>query len=341
MAPHRDDLLALAERALRACAAPRRRRRGGSVSWARRPAAPWPPRRCRSRSRCCARGGVGTAVTTDVDHDGLRRALDAPGGWRRPVPRRSQLPEPTPGRPHDGYDGVGTWRAARGRGAASGRAAAARTAIVSTRGVRAYEERSFGELRVRRHGAPGRSLELSVTAVRAADLDTEALGDEAGPLLGGGEPGAVDAGEYAVVLGPWAMAEVLRRVALSFGGPGRRAPSASRSASRRPRSTSRTRPGSRRRCRAPTMPRAPAAAVTADPGRGRAPGGRGRDRPRTGRGRRRRVPARAPRARGRWRRRASASSRRRSSAGSSSPRCRCTARGWPGGAARRSPRESA
>jgi predicted Zn-dependent protease len=30
---------------------------------------------------------------------------------------------------------------------------------------------------------------------------------------------AVEPGEYAVVLGPWAVAEVLRRAALSFGGP--------------------------------------------------------------------------------------------------------------------------
>src|SRR5918999_1118559 len=103
----------------------------------------------------------------------------------------------------------------------SWRAAAARTAIASTRGVRAYEERSFGELRVRRHGEPGRSLELSATAVSPSELDPVALGAEADRLLGGGEDrvAGVDASEYAVVLGHWAVAEVLRRVALSFGGP--------------------------------------------------------------------------------------------------------------------------
>jgi predicted Zn-dependent protease len=85
--------------------------------------------------------------------------------------------------------------------------------------VRAYEQRSFGELRVRRQGAPGRSLELAATAVGPGGLDAAALGEEAEALLGGGEPAAVEPGEYAVVLGPWAMAEVARRAGLAFGGP--------------------------------------------------------------------------------------------------------------------------
>jgi predicted Zn-dependent protease len=73
---------------------------------------------------------------------------------------------------------------------------------------------------VRRHGAPGRSLELSAAAVRPGDLDPAALAREAEALLGdGGAPAAVEPGEYAVVLGPWAVAEVLRRAALAFAGP--------------------------------------------------------------------------------------------------------------------------
>jgi predicted Zn-dependent protease len=165
-------------------------------------------------------GRVGTAVTTDVDDDGLRRALDAAGRAAATGPEASPLPAPAPGRPHDGYDGSAVDGVPPAVGAGVGwRAAAARTAIASTRGVRAYEERSFGDLRVRRHDEAGRSLELSLTAVRAADLDPTTLGDEARALLGGGDPVAVDAGEYETVLGPWAVAEVLRRVALSFGGP--------------------------------------------------------------------------------------------------------------------------
>jgi predicted Zn-dependent protease len=131
------------------------------------------------------------------------------------------LPDPLHGHDHDGYDaaverlqpvdGLGEWE--------SWRAAAAKTAIVSTRGVRAYEQRSFGELRVRRQGAPGRSLELTATAVAPGELAVEALREEAQRLLGSGEPVAVEPGEYAVVLGPWAMAEVVRRAGLGFGGP--------------------------------------------------------------------------------------------------------------------------
>ena len=178
-------------------------------------------------------GHVGTAVTTDVDREGLRRALEAAARVAPTGPEAAAgLPEPSPGRPHDGYDpaavhdelpAVDAW--------SSRRAAAARTAIASTRGVRAYEERSFGDLRVRRHDDAGRSLELSLTAVRPADLDAAALDDEAAALLGAGgsaeaaglvgagQPVGVEPGEYPAVLGPWAVAEVLRRVALSFGGP--------------------------------------------------------------------------------------------------------------------------
>jgi predicted Zn-dependent protease len=86
--------------------------------------------------------------------------------------------------------------------------------------VRAYEERSFGDLRVRRHGAAGRSLELTAAAVRANDLDPATLVAEADRLLGkDAELAAPAAGEHAAVLGPWAVAEVLRRSALAFGGP--------------------------------------------------------------------------------------------------------------------------
>lgn len=165
-------------------------------------------------------GRVGTVVTTDLDDGSLARAAAGAQRLAATGPEASGLPEPAPARSHDGYavpsmdpaelelDEWSSWRAG-----------AAKTAIVSTRGVRAYEERSFGDLRVRRH-APGRSLELTAAAVSAADLDAAVLGAEAGALLGG-DPAVVDVapGEYAVVLGPWAVAEVLRRAALAFGGP--------------------------------------------------------------------------------------------------------------------------
>ena len=58
-----------------------------------------------------------------------------------------------------------------------------------------------------------------MTAVAPGELDAGALADEAEALLGGGEPVAVEPGEYEVVLGPWAMAEVARRAGLAFAGP--------------------------------------------------------------------------------------------------------------------------
>jgi predicted Zn-dependent protease len=51
-------------------------------------------------------------------------------------------------------------------------------------------------------------------------VDPGALSGEADDLLGPAvDPVAVAAGEYAVVLGPWAVAEVLRRAAPALGGP--------------------------------------------------------------------------------------------------------------------------
>jgi predicted Zn-dependent protease len=168
-------------------------------------------------------GRVGTVVTNELGDEALARAAAGAARLAASGPEVLEpLPEPIAGRAHDGFDpavlsrdaaavAVGEW--------SSWRAAAAKTAIASTRGVRAYEERSFGDLRVRR-GAPGRSLELALTSVRPADLDAAALTAEADALLGAGTDFAtVTAGEYPVVLGPWAVAEVLRRAALAFGGP--------------------------------------------------------------------------------------------------------------------------
>jgi predicted Zn-dependent protease len=170
-------------------------------------------------------GRVGTVVTSVVDDDALGRAAV---GAARLAASGPAVVEPLPGpsrseRAHDGFDAeilemdpaevaLPEW--------AGWRAAAAKTAVASTRGVRAYEERSFGDLRVRRFGVAGRALELSLASVRPRDLDAGALAAEADALLGAaGNPVAVGSGEYPVVLGPWAVAEVLRRAALAFGGP--------------------------------------------------------------------------------------------------------------------------
>jgi predicted Zn-dependent protease len=170
-------------------------------------------------------GRVGTALTSETDDAGLARAAAGAARLAASGPEAAgRLPGPEPGRAHDGFDPAVFKLDPAEVGAALGpwdawRAAAARTAIASSTGVRAYEERTFGDLRVRRHGVPGRSLELSAAAVRPGDLDPAALAREAEALLGDGEPAAAAPGEYAVVLGPWAVAEVLRRAALAFAGP--------------------------------------------------------------------------------------------------------------------------
>jgi predicted Zn-dependent protease len=168
---------------------------------------------------------VGTVSTSDVDDAGLERAAAGAARLAATGPEVVRgLPEPAPGRPHEGYDArvLGLDPAAAGEALGPWdrwRAGAARIAIASAAGVRAFEERTFGDLRVRRHGAPGRSLELTAAAVSPHDLNPSSLGDETAALLGRDDPTPVEPGEYAVVLGPWAVAEVLRRAALYFAGP--------------------------------------------------------------------------------------------------------------------------
>jgi predicted Zn-dependent protease len=219
MAPSRDELTTLAERALAYAG-----REAQATAWWERQLSAAHGRAVTTEAVSVevvmiAGGRVGTAVTTDVDADGLARAAADAARLSASGPHaRGELPDPAAGRPHDGYDpaaelpALDEW--------SSWRAAAAKTAIASSKGVRAYEERSFGDLRVRRHGAPGRSLELPVASVRPGDLDAAALTAEADRLLGDGDAlGTATPGEYAAVLGPWAVAEVLRRAALAFGGP--------------------------------------------------------------------------------------------------------------------------
>jgi predicted Zn-dependent protease len=221
MAPTRDQLLELAERALTGV----RGEQAQATAWWERQLSAGAGRAVTSEAlsveiAVVRDGRVGTAVTTAVDD--LPRAAELAARLAATGPQAaSELPDPAPGRGHDGYDasverleppeGLLDWD--------SWRAAAARTAIASTRGVRAYEQRSLGELRVRRQGEPGRSLELTATAVGPGELDAGELGVEAEALLGGGELAGAEPGEYAVVLGPWALAEVARRAGLAFGGP--------------------------------------------------------------------------------------------------------------------------
>lgn len=221
MTATRDELMAIAERALAGV----RGEQAQATAWWERQLSAGAGRAVTSEAlsveiAVLRDGRVGTATTTALD--GLERAAELAARLASTGPvAAGELPDPAPGREHDGYD-VGVERLEPPAGLLDWdgwRAAAAKTAIASTKGVRAYEQRSLGELRVRRQGAPGRSLELTATAVAPGELDAGALGVEAEALLGGGDPVAIEPGEYAVVLGPWAMAEVVRRAGLAFGGP--------------------------------------------------------------------------------------------------------------------------
>jgi predicted Zn-dependent protease len=216
----RDELMALAERALAHAGG-----QAQATAWWERQASAAQGRAVTTEAVSVevvvvAEGRVGTAVTTDVDDDGLARAAAAASRLAASGPAaRDDLPEPAEGRPHNGFepvialpDALDEW--------SSWRAAAAKTAIASTKGVRAYEERSFGDLRVRCHGAAGRSLELTAAAVRHGELEPGTLVAEADRLLGeDAEVTAPEPGEYPVVLGASGVAEVLRRAALALGGP--------------------------------------------------------------------------------------------------------------------------
>jgi hypothetical protein len=169
-------------------------------------------------------GGAGRVATESVDDEDLRRAA---AGARRiaetGAPDHPGLPEPAPGRPHEGWDPaiLGADPADVAAALATGRrwaAAAARTAIVSTRGVRAYEQRTH---------ARASSGAAETAAARIADVRELSLPRAAGS--------AIEPGEYAAVLGPAAVATALRRVPSLAEHRGRRIASAAVNLSQSPR----------------------------------------------------------------------------------------------------------
>jgi predicted Zn-dependent protease len=173
------------------------------------------------------RGGrVGAASTTDLSDSGLERAAAAAIAHaeldREPVDAR-RLPEPKPGRAHDGWDPAvlaldpaavaDELAAATGDGlGAELRAGAARVAIASTRGVAAFEQRSFVAAEIE---APGRP---AAAAVGPGGLDVGALVADAEAGFHEGAPQAAEAGEPPVVLGPIAVAQVLEALKPELAG---------------------------------------------------------------------------------------------------------------------------
>ena len=171
-------------------------------------------------------GRVGAASTTDLTVQGLERAAAAATAHaeldREPVDAR-RLPDPAEGRPHDGWDpGVlaldpvevaEVLADAAGDGVAIElRAGAARVAIASSRGVGAFEQRTFVSAEVH---APGRPL---AAATGLAGLDLTALVAAADDGFHEGAPQSAEPGEPRVVLGPVAVAQVLEALKPELAG---------------------------------------------------------------------------------------------------------------------------
>jgi predicted Zn-dependent protease len=162
-------------------------------------------------------GRVGAASTTDLTAAGLDRLAAAANAHaeldREPVDAR-RLPDPEEGRPHDGWDpGVLALDPAdladELAGAAGDelaielRAGAARVAIASTRGVNAFEQRTFAAAEVH---APGRPL-AAAGGMNRLDLGALVAAAQEGFHEGAAQP--AETGEATVVLGPVAVAQVL------------------------------------------------------------------------------------------------------------------------------------
>jgi PmbA protein len=200
--PTQAELLALAERAL------------GHADGEAQATARWTPGGTDVELTVIRDGRAGTAVTTELGDAALARAAEEAAANARHGAEGARLGDPALARTHDGYDpGV---LAVAGGGAIS--AMAEKVAIASSRGVRAFEQRSAAQLAVRREAPDGRALTLTEAAVGPATLDPERLAAEADELLGGAAAGPIEPGEYPVVLAPWAVAEILRRAAEAFAG---------------------------------------------------------------------------------------------------------------------------
>jgi predicted Zn-dependent protease len=226
-APSQSDVLSLAERAL-AHAGPRAQ---ATAAWERRLRTMPGPQRddALTVEIVCVDRGVGRVTTDVIDDAGLRAAGEAARelAAQGAEPAIADLPKSVPGRRHDGWDPavlsldpVEIARELRTRFGHDRRidwhAGASRTAVVSTAGVRAEEQRTFVSLRIALE-RDGRTLVDEAAATGPGRLDMDALLERITRLSLDGSPSDAPGGELPLVLGPVAVAVVLDRVRPHFG----------------------------------------------------------------------------------------------------------------------------
>ena len=172
--------------------------------------------------------GVGRVTTDAVDDAGLRAAGEAARelAAQGAEPAAADLPQPVPGRRHDGWDpavlsldpaAVAEELRARAEDARiDWHAGAARTATLSTSGTRAGEQRTFVSLRIARE-QDGRTIVEETAATGPGRLDVDGLLARLARLRPDGALSDAPAGELPVVLGPSAVAVVLDLLRPHFG----------------------------------------------------------------------------------------------------------------------------
>ena len=225
-APSESEVLALAERGL-THAGPRAQ---VTAAWERRLRNAPDPQGDDSLTVeiVCLDGGVGRVTTDATDDSGLRAAAAAARelASQAAEPAVAELPEPVPGRRHDGWDpavlsldpaAVAEDLQARAEGAqVHWHAGAARTAVASTTGVRAAEQRTYVSLRVSQE-RDGRTIVDEAAATGPGKLDVDGLLERVAQLRFDAAPSDAPEEELPVVLGPVAVAIVLDLVRPHFG----------------------------------------------------------------------------------------------------------------------------
>ena len=170
-------------------------------------------------------GGLGQSSTTNTDDEALVRVVksaERAAEASRDVGARLPDPDPGTGRSHDGYDPA----VARIDPAAVElpehtiwEGGTARVLVRSTRGVDAFEQRSFVRGTYDRRDR-GRGVRLTAAGTHADGVDLRALAQEGRALGGDPAAGEAPAEETAVVLGPQAVADLFELLRWTFSPGG-------------------------------------------------------------------------------------------------------------------------